>query len=254
MPLTLRASPRISAAQFGRILERYKSPCVPIARECYDIVVASGLDPAVALAFFGRESVFGTRGIAGEIKNWGNVRAPHRPERASGKHPRGYAVFQTWQDGLRDWCDRINERYIKEQGLDTVEKAVPVYAPSFDGNVPQEYIEHVTKLVAEWVGEEKRNGTPVLHGGPMLRDELLKLSFAQAGAAYQPESPLHQFAVSEARAGRPVGNPLGEMKQVSVNGQSFVVQVFALDTLFSPVSNHSTVYRLTDLLKNEPQT
>ncbi len=257
MPLTLRSTPRISAAQFARVLERYKSPCTPIARECYDIIAGAGLDPAVALAFFGRESVFGTRGIANELKNWGNVRAPHRAERATGKHPRNYAIYPTWQEGLRDWCDRINERYINERGLDTVEKAVPVYAPSFDGNVPQAYIEHVARLVNQWVEEEKGGAAPVAAQAPpdgdaTLRDELLKLTFMQAGSAFSPDSPLHQYVVSEMRAGRPLGNPLGDVKQVTVNGQAYLVQVFALDTLFSPLANRSAVYRLSDLLQRNP--
>src|SRR5687768_4205049 len=112
MPLTLRTTPRISEAQFRRVLDSFKSPCAPIAQECYAIVARSGLDPAVALAFFAHESVFGTRGIASETKNWGNVRTAYKPERAVGKHPKNFAIFASWQDGLQDWCERINGRYI----------------------------------------------------------------------------------------------------------------------------------------------
>ncbi len=134
MPLTFRSQPRISQAQFARVLERFHSPCAPIAAECYAIIRRHGLDPAVALAFFGHESVFGTRGVAVETLNWGNVRTAFRAERAAGTHPRNFVIFRNWQDGIHDWCERINERYINERGLDTVEKAIPVYAPSSDGN------------------------------------------------------------------------------------------------------------------------
>lgn len=260
MPLTLRSAPRISQAQFNRVLENYKSPCAPFGAECYEIIAASGLDPAVALAFFGHESVFGTRGITTETKNWGNVRTPYKTERAIGKHPKNFAIYATWQDSLRDWCDRINERYIQQRGLDTVEKVVPVYAPSFDGNVPQTYIEHVNKLVAEWIAEDTKNKPANVAKLPAdssaaLRTELLRASFAAVGATFRPESAIHRYMLNEARAGRPLGNPLADMQRVKLNGQDYVMQVFALDTLYSPVDRWTEIYRLSDLLKKDaPQT
>jgi hypothetical protein len=277
MALTLRSNPRISTIQFTRILQKYQSPVAPIAQECYDIIAGSGIDPAIALAFFGRESVFGTRGLSAEIKNWGNVRTPFKPERAIGKHPRNFAIYGTWQDSLRDWCDRINERYVRERGLDTVEKVVPVYAPAADGNSVDDYIRHVNKLVTQWVAEDSIGppqppvAAPVPDPAPTahtpapapaarpptsivattLRDELLKASFAHASAVFRPELPLHQYVMSEARAGRPLGNPLGDVKQIKLNGQDYMMQVFALDTLFAPLRQPAEVGRLSDLLKKE---
>ena len=172
MALTFRSAPRISQAQFARVLQRYRSPCAPIAAECYDIICSYGLDPAVALAFFGHESVFGTRGVAVQTLNWGNVRTPFKVERAVGTHPRNFAIFRSWQDGLRDWCERINERYINQRGLDTVEKAIPVYAPSSDGNNEARYIEHVHQLVAAWIAEDRQTSAP---DAAALRDALLDL-------------------------------------------------------------------------------
>ena len=269
MALTLRSSPRISAAQFAHVLQKYQSPVAPLAQECYDIVVRAGIDPAVALAFFGRESVFGTRGLAAEIKNWGNVRTPFKPERAAGKHPRNFTIYATWQDGLQDWCDRINERYVRERGLDTVEKVVPVYAPAADGNAVDDYIRHVNKLVTEWTAEDGAGPpqpaatahTPGPAAVPAaavpaatvpatsVRDELLRASFAHAGAALRPDLPLHQYVLSEARAGRPLGNPLGEIKQIQLNGQDYMMQVFAMDTIFAPLQRPREVGRLSDLMK-----
>jgi len=251
MPLLFRTSPRISPAEFIRVLERYQSPCAPIAQECYDIVAQNALDPAVALAFFGHESTFGTRGVATETKNWGNVRTAFRPERAIGQHPKNFAIFASWQDSLRDWCERINQRYIEERGLDTVEKAVPVYAPSFDGNVPQAYIEHVNKLVSDWMAEDQQAQPAAQQPdtSATLKDGLLAATFAGAGATYRPETAMHQYVLSELRAGRPLGNPIGEMKRVKLNGQEYVMQIFALDTIYSPVQNLTNVSRLSDLLK-----
>jgi hypothetical protein len=156
--LTFRHSARISKAHFKRVLEEGTSagisPCAPIADECYDIVVANDLDPAVALGFFAHESQYGCTGYAPKTKNWGNVRTAFKPERTIGQHPANFAIFPDWQTGLLDWCERINVRYIDERGLDTVEAAIPVYAPGVDGNNEAAYIEHVNKLVATWMAEE----------------------------------------------------------------------------------------------------
>ena len=247
MALTFRSSPRISPAQFTRVLERFGSPCAPIAAECYTIITSQGLDPAVALAFFAHESTFGTRGVAVETLNWGNVRKAVKTERTTGMHPRNFAIFRSWQDGLLDWCERINQRYIDERGLDTVEKAISVYAPSSDGNNETAYINHVTRLVADWIAADTPPAPP---SATALRDELLRASFAAAGATVHPDQAFHQYMLSELRAGRPLGNPLAEQQQITINGQAYVIQVFALDTIYSPVPRWNEVGRLSDLLKS----
>ena len=178
------------------------------------------------------------------------MRTPFRRERAIGTHPQRFAIYATWQDSLRDWCERINERYIRERGLDTVEKAIPVYAPASDGNLPQSYIDFVTEHVADWIAED--SSRPPDNTSPAdtaaLRDELLKATFAAGGAAYRPETAMHQFVLSEARAGRPLGAPLGEMQRVMINGQEYVVQVFALDTLYAPAQRLGEARRLSGLI------
>jgi hypothetical protein len=242
MALTFRSAPRISRAQFVRVLEQYQSPCASIGGECYDIVCGYGLDPAVALAFFGHESTFGTQGIAVETRNWGNVRTPVKPERASGTHPRNFVIFRTWQDGLRDWCERINGRYIAERGLLTVAQAIPVYAPASDGNNEQRYIKHVTELVERWQREDL--ATPA-----SLTDALLQASFAAGGAQPQPSQAFYQYMLAELRAGRSLGNPLAEQQRITVGDQEYVMQVFALDTIYAPVPRWTEIGRLSDLLR-----
>lgn len=246
MAITLRSQPRISQSQFARVLDRFRSPCAPIAAECYNIVRSHGLDPAVALGFFAHESVFGTRGVAVETLNWGNVRAAFRPERAVGVHPRNFAIFRNWQDSLHDWCERIDERYINQRGLDTVEKVIPVYAPAADNNHVQSYIDHVTRLINDWMAEDG-----VANPAPQtaLRDALLNASFAAAAAQVHPEQAFHQYMLSELRAGRSLGNPLSEQQGVTVDGQAYVIQVFALDTIYAPVPRWNEIGRLSMLLK-----
>jgi hypothetical protein len=64
--------------------------------------------------------------------------------------------------------------------------------------------------------------------------------------------------LSEARAGRPLGAPLDESRIVSVGGQRFAVQVFALDTLYTPIAaqeadtNWGDVRRMSGLLRTLP--
>lgn len=151
--LTIRHVPRITKAKWTSILEQFRSPVVPIASELYDICYHNSIDPAVALAFFGKESTFGTRGISAEIMNWGNVRTPFKAARAKGQHPRNFTMYGKWQDALQDWCERMNGRYV-DAGLDTVEKAVPVYAPKNDGNNVQEYTDFVVDHVKQWQAQD----------------------------------------------------------------------------------------------------
>lgn len=248
MSLTFRNAPRISKQQFRSVLEKYGSPCSSIGDECFDIVAQSGLDPAVALAFFGHESVFGTRGVAVETLNWGNVRTPVDASRTVGVHAQNFAIFRNWQDGLRDWCDRINTRYIEQRGLLTVQQAIPVYAPSSDGNTPHHYINHVVELVDRWIAEDSGR-QPDGAVDAQLGEALLRETFAAAGAQYHPEQAFHQYALSELRAGRTLGSPLGEQRSLNVGGQEYVLQVFALDTIYSPVPRWDQVKRLSELLK-----
>lgn len=268
MALTFQSSPRISQAQFRRVLQRGTnigaSPAAPLADECYAIIVGYGLDPAVALAFFAHESQFGLDGVAVHTTNWGNVRTPYDPKRAAGSHHDAnygdFVKFATWQDGLRDWCERIINRYINERKLATVEAAIPIYAPASDQNNESAYIGHVNRLIVRWQAEDPES--PTKHqpaaGGPsvaQLQDALMVAAFEAVNAQYHPEWAFHQYAINEAKAGRALGSPLGESRRVTVEGQHFSVQVFALDTLYTPIANPesatkwSDIRRLSELLK-----
>lgn len=266
MALTFQTAPRISQAEFRRVLERGtelgRSPVAPFADECYQIIVGYGLDPAVALGFFAHESQFGLDGVSTKSLNWGNVRTPYDPKRAAGTVQSAsghgeFVCFRSWQDGLRDWCERILNRYIKERGLTTVDAAIPVYAPSSDGNNEKAYIQHVERLVTRWQAEDPQP-VVVSTGGPSvaeLQDALMVAAFEAVGATYHPEWAFHQYAMNEAKAGRFLGSPLGESKRITVGGQQFSVQVFALDTLYTPIGNPESstnwgdIRRLSALLK-----
>jgi hypothetical protein len=261
--LTFQSAPRISQASFSRILTSAGSPAAPDADELYTIIVGYGLDPAVALAFFQHESQYCNTGACARsgLQNWGMLRRHIKAERNAGIVG-GFARYATWQDSVRDWCE-LMLGYIR-RGMDTVEKAVPVYAPTSDGNVPTAYISAIRRQVAAWSGS---GGGRTASSEPSLRaysdpldQALLSETFLAASVEYRPTWAFHQYLLAEARAGRPLGVPIDESRIISVSGQRFAVQVFALDTLYTPIAaqesetNWGDVRRLSALLRQTPPT
>ncbi len=255
--LTFKAAPRISKGSFSRILSGAGSPAAPHGDELYDIVVGYGLDPAVALAFFQHESQFCTTGkcARAELRNWGMLRRAIRAGRSVGSGE-GFTRYGTWQDSVRDWCE-LMLGYVN-RGMETVEKAVPVYAPSSDGNVPTAYIGAIRRQVAAWAGGSA-TGDPTLRAYDGRLDQaLISETFLASSLDFHPGWAFHTYMLSEARAGRPLGAPLEESSIVSVGGQRFAVQVFALDTLYTPIAaqeadtNWGDVRRLSGLMRQLP--
>lgn len=157
--LTFVASPRISKTTFVKVLRDANSPAAAEGESMYDGIASVGVDPAVGLAFFKHESTFGKFGICKthDTKNIGNVRRAHNTTRGrqldiAGRGP--FWQFDTWTQGAIDWAERMRYRYAEQQGLDTVEKAIPIYAPSSDNNKPAVYIASVTDDVKAWQAME----------------------------------------------------------------------------------------------------
>lgn len=258
------AAPRISKTAFVRLLQNGNgggpSPAAPHGEEIYDIIVSYGIDPAVALAFFAHESQMGTTGVtrSQDLRNWGGQRAAYNKERHAGQvlvNGKPFVRFDSWQDGVRDWCELILNRYVK-RGLDTVAKAVPVYAPSSDNNVPEAYINTIHRIVAAWQGRTPPPAVNLPHVYSDLPTALLTETFLAAGVSYHPGWAFHKYAVEEAKAGRPLGSPLGESRRITVGNDQFVVQAFALDTLYTPLAavesktNWSDVRRLSTMFNS----
>jgi hypothetical protein len=265
--LTFKSQPRISREMFAQLLQQGTggggtSPAAPYADELYNIITGYDLDPAVALAFFAQESQFCTTGICASqnMHNWGGNRAAYDSSRAVGTvqaRSGPFVSYASWQDGLRDWCDLIVNRYIG-QGLDTVEKAVPVYAPAFDGNDPDAYIASVRRRIAIWRGQDPGPlPDTVVHTYANLEDGLLTETFIASGLEYNPGWAFHNYMVSEAQAGRPLGAPLDESRVITIGGDQYAIQTFALDTLYTPLAddpnntNWSDVRRLSELLRSQ---
>lgn len=263
--LTFKSPPRISRAMFAHLLQTATgtdrpSPAAPFADQLYDILLDYELDPAVALAFFAQESQFCTTGVCSShnMHSWGGNRAAYNPQRSAGIVRSRYGPFvsyASWEDGLRDWCELILYRYVG-RGLDTVAKAIPVYAPAFDGNNPDLYINNVRRRVSVWRGRDPGpTASPPAPAYTDLRTALLVETFEASGLEYHPTWAFHHYVLNEARAGRPVGSPISGSYRIRVGAEEYAIQVFALDTLYTPLAkiedetNWNDVRRLSDLLR-----
>jgi hypothetical protein len=148
--MKILARPRIGPRTFARILQTADSPAAPAAELCYNICVQHGVDPAIALAFFRKESSFGKAGVATQTRSWGNVRQPYIPTLSTGFVQGPYASYKDWHTSLLDWCLRIKERYVNEWGLTTVAEILPRYAPPSDGNDTALYVQQIHDWVSDW--------------------------------------------------------------------------------------------------------
>jgi hypothetical protein len=253
--LTFKAAPRISHESFVAILQRAGSPAAPEAAALYAIITSYGLDPAVALAFFQHESSFCLNGACanGDLHNWGMLRRPVKAERAAGSSG-GFVRYASWEDGTSDWCELILFRYVNK-GLDTIEKAIPVYAPDSDNNVPGAYINTIRRVVAAWSGRRFEPAADLHVYTGSLDQALVSETFGSAGIAYHPTWAFHTYMLDQARAGRPLGAPMDDSRVITVGGKRYAVQVFAQDTLYTPIAddeadtNWSDVRRLSELLQ-----
>lgn len=79
-----------------------------------------------------------------------------------------------------------------------------------------------------------------------LRESLLVLTYRQAGQIYRSDWAFHQLARSYA-----LGTPLSGSYQIAVDGISYALQVYALDTLYNVVPRWSDVRRMTYLAQGQ---
>lgn len=108
------------------------------------------IDPAYLLAFFKKESAYGTAGAPVYTKNIGNIRC------TAGYQCSGpWRKYDSWKASADDWFALIADNYIKD-GLDTVTKIVRVYAPSSDGNNTGQYTWQINSVVADYRDREAK--------------------------------------------------------------------------------------------------
>ena len=141
---------------FTEVLERYQSPALieAPALDYYTAVMNTGINPALALAVFERETGCDTDPdnllTQAAAKNWGALRV--NPTGTQGRAggtvatPAGtFRAYHSYMDGLLDWCDLIGGMY----GNDTIAHALARIAPG-DGHGPNSYAQTVLRRIAEW--------------------------------------------------------------------------------------------------------
>lgn len=150
--------PSISAQQIDRILAEWQSPAAGTGAAWVELGVRYGIDPAYALAFFIHESGAGTApGWAGRKPDGGTTHNVGNIICAGYRTCYGrFRDYASWEEGIEDWYRLIAVEYVQWRGVHTVEEIVPIYAPSFENNVPA-YIGTVNRLVAEWRASRARS-------------------------------------------------------------------------------------------------
>lgn len=148
---TVIGPPTIGAEDVERILAQYGSPAVGTGQTWVNLGIQYKIDPAYAVAFFIHESSAGTApGWAGikpdgtTTHNVGNIICAGYPTCFN-----RFRDYPNWETGIEDWYKLIAVEYIEGRGAHTVEQIIPIYAPSFENNVPR-YVQAVNDLVREW--------------------------------------------------------------------------------------------------------
>jgi hypothetical protein len=143
--------PTISAEVVDAILAEYGSPATGTGAVWVELGRRYQIDPAFAVAFFIHESSAGTNpGWAGikpdgtTTHNVGNIICAGYPTCFN-----RFRDYPNWETGIEDWYKLISVEYINGRGAHTVEQIIPIYAPSFENNVPA-YVDAVNTLVRTW--------------------------------------------------------------------------------------------------------
>jgi hypothetical protein len=152
-PYSVQGAPSVSAQFIDQILCTYHSPACGTGADLYNDGQQYGIDPVVPLAFFLEESSFGKAGEAAYTHSLGNL----RPVPGEAFERDGYAGFDSWSDGYQAWYELISNLYIKQWHLTTVPAILQRYAPTGDGNAPDQYSQVVKSAVSLW-----RSGKVVL--------------------------------------------------------------------------------------------
>ncbi len=136
--------PTVTASFINSVLRAAHSPAVGIGNVMYTLGVKYSIDPAFPLAFYHHESGYGEHGMARTTLSIGNIRctADYACDSTG-----GYRAYSSYAAGVKDWYQLMVEVYLPK-GLTTVEKIIPVYAPTADHNNESAYISSVLADVA----------------------------------------------------------------------------------------------------------
>ena len=144
--------PSVDVAFINQILTHYHSPAVGKGQLFYDEGVKYGIDPVYALAFFMRDSIFGTVGRARVTRSLGPLPTPEMATKAtcSCQDFHSYRSYATWDAGIADWFRYMHDHYIKQLGLTTVSQIVSLYVTMNSSLAIQVAIKEIEHRVDVW--------------------------------------------------------------------------------------------------------
>lgn len=142
-PQGMFGPPSLWPWDFEQVLCDRGSPACEEARQIWHEGVRAEVDPNFLLAFFAKESTFGTAGAATRTRNIGNIICTQNWQgQCSGR----WRVYESWTAAARDWYSLMSRKY---RGMSLIEQ-LELYAPYSDGNDPQAYAAFVIELTNQW--------------------------------------------------------------------------------------------------------
>lgn len=142
---TVTGEPTITADFIDTVLCNHNSPACHTGYAMHSYGQQYHIDPVYALAFFLHESTLGKYGVAHKNLGLGNIRCT-----AGYACKSGFRAYSSWVTGYLDWYRLIDELYIKEWNLTTIDKIIPKYAPAADHNNESAYIGAIKQSVNLW--------------------------------------------------------------------------------------------------------
>ncbi len=145
--------PSITVAFINLILTHYHSPAVDKGQIFYDEGVKYGIDPVYALAFFMRDSIFGTVGLARATRSLGPLPMPTTATEIKAcacQNRNGYRSYTTWDASIADWFRYMHDYYVTQLGLTTVSQIVSLYVTMNSSLAIQLAIKEIEGRVDTW--------------------------------------------------------------------------------------------------------
>lgn len=146
---SIGGKPTVDAAFINQILTQYRSPAKGLGQLFYDEGVKYGIDPVYALAFFMRDSTFGTIGLARATHSLGPIPSPATAT-CQCQDFHGYRRYSTWSAGITDWFQYMHDYYVKQMGLTSVSQIVSVFVTTNDTLAIQATIKAIEARVDLW--------------------------------------------------------------------------------------------------------
>lgn len=146
--------PTVTVAFINQILTQYHSPAMGKGQLFYDAGVKYGIDPIYALAFFMRDSTFGSVGLARVTHSLGPIPVPTTAT-CRCKDAHGYRGYATWQDGIADWFQYMHNSFVQQMGLTTVSQIISMYVTTNDSLAIHTTIKAIEYRVDIWRKEKQ---------------------------------------------------------------------------------------------------